>query len=74
MEFDIDIMENPDASIRELDKRMKRGDAFLVWATGISRKHEKELVKIAMAGLKDKKTPLKFHIVASGNVEFRIIE
>lgn len=74
MDFDIDIMDNPDASIVELDKRIKSGDAFLIWATGITKKREKQLLKIAKAGLKNKKTPLKLHIVTSEEIEFRILE
>lgn len=75
MEFDMEIQENPDKSVMELAERVKRGEAFLVWATGITKKRQKELEKIALKGLKHKNTPLKFHVVGMPcGTEFRFIE
>lgn len=74
MELDVEVMENPIQSIGELGQRVKNGTAFIVGATGMSRKRRKELEKIAYGALKHKKCSLKLHVVQWGNVTFEVVE
>lgn len=74
MEPDVEISEDPCKSISALQQRVKDGTAFIVGATGMTRKRRKELEKIAFNGLKSKGGVLKLHIVQIGGVTFEVVE
>jgi len=74
LDYDIKFDENPEISISELGARIENGTAFIIDATGISRKKRRELEKIAFQKLKGKKTPIEYHFVGMGDVVFLVVE
>lgn len=75
MEYDIKLNGNLDRAARELIERVKKGEAFLIWSTGMGKKQQKKLEKQAYAALSKKKDYVSLHVIKAdcGN-EFMFIE
>lgn len=75
MDFNIFEKEDRDKTARELMKRVEKGEAFLIWATGMTKKQQKRLEKHAIESLSLKKTHLNLHVIRMDcGKEFRFVE